>query len=369
MIPVNEPILGEREKELLVRCIDEKSISSAGLFVKKFEKDFSRYVGRNYGVAVCNGTAALELALKALGLKLGDEVILPAFTIISCALAVIRLGAIPVLVDAEKDSWNMDVSQIEAKITKKTKAIMPVHIYGHPVDMDSILNISKKYRLFVIEDAAEAHGAEYKGEKCGSFGDISIFSFYANKVVTTGEGGMILTNDKTLAERAKSLRNLCFNPERRFYHKELGYNYRMSNLQAAVGLAQLEKIENFIKIKRNNAKRYYGLLKDLTQVHLPVERKWAKSIFWMYGIVLDKKLGLSAGEFSRRLYHRGIETRPFFLGMHEQPVFKKMDLFKEESYPITEDISNYGLYLPSGLAIREEQIIKVSKAVRQSLIK
>src|SRR5574337_319052 len=234
MIPVNEPLLNGRERKLLIECIETGWISSDGPFVAEFERRFASYIGVKHGVAVCNGTAALETALFAAGIRKGDEVIMPSFTIISCALAAIRLGAVPVLVDVEPETWNMDVGQVEARITPRTKAIMPVHVYGHPVDMDPVVRLAESHGLMIVEDAAEAHGAEYKGRKCGSLGHISAFSFYANKIVTTGEGGMVLTDDPVLAERAKSYRNLCFRPEKRFCHIELGQNYRMTNLQAAV---------------------------------------------------------------------------------------------------------------------------------------
>jgi perosamine synthetase len=262
----------------------------------------------------------------------------------------------------------MDVLHIEDKITEKTRAIMPVHIYGHPCDMEPIWGLAKKYNLIVIEDAAEAHGAEYKGKKCGGLGDISCFSFYANKIITTGEGGMILTNNEEYAEKAKSFRNLCFRKERRFYHTEMGNNFRLTNLQAAIGLAQLERIEELIEKKRWIGKMYTERLKDLEGVQLPIEEPWAKNVYWMYGIVLDENIGMDAKEFARRLYEQGIETRPFFLGMHEQPVFQKMGLFKGEHYPVAERIARQGLYLPSGLTLTEEQIEKVVEAVRKLII-
>ena len=239
MIPVNEPLFNRNEKKYLNQCIDEAWVSSEGPFVRKFEEDFSSYLGLRHGIAVSSGTAALEAAVAAAGISEGDEVILPTFTIISCAIAVIRLGAKPVLVDAEPETWNIDTGQIESKITEKTKAIMPVHTYGHPVDMDPVMELAKKYQLRVIEDAAESHGAEYKGQKTGSIGDIGCFSFYANKIISCGEGGMVVTNDEEITERARAYRNLCFLPEKRFYHTELGYNFRLTNLKAAVALAQL----------------------------------------------------------------------------------------------------------------------------------
>lgn len=302
-----------------------------------------------------------------MGLYIEGEVVMSTVTIISCALDCIYNNLKPVLVDCEIDTWNMDVAQIEEKITDKTKAIMVVHIYGHPVDMDSVIEIAEKYNLYIIEDAAEALGAEYKRKKCGSFGDISCFSFYANKTITTGEGGMVLTDDDKLAEKLKRLRNLGFIPQRRFYHEELGYNFRMTNIQAAIGLAQLEGIEEHVNIKRKIGKLYTEFLKDVPYLRLPVEKEWAKNIYWMYGIVLDKKKGMDAVEFGKRLSKNGIQTRPFFLGMHEQPVFHRMKLFRDEHYPVAERIARQGLYLPSGLALKEEEIDKVCISIRKIL--
>lgn len=367
MIPVNEPLFDGNEKKYLIQCIDEGWISSEGPFVKEFEEKFSDYVNCNYGIAVCNGTVALETALFAAGIDKGDEVIMPAFTIISCASSAIRLGAKPVLVDSEPDTWNMDVSQIEAKITDKTKAIMPVHIYGHPVDMDPVIEIAEKYDLKVIEDAAEVHGAEYKGRKTGSIGDLGSFSFYANKIITTGEGGMVVTDDEEMAERARSYRNLCFKKEKRFYHTELGENFRMTNLQAAVGVAQLEQIDRFIEIKREMGRKYSEGLADISGIKLPVEKPGAKNVYWMYAIELAEDCGLNADQMASQLAEHGIATRPFFLGLHEQPVFHDMGLFIGENYPVAERIGRQGLYLPSGHTLTEEQIALVCNAVRTIL--
>ncbi|MDI6729865.1 MAG: DegT/DnrJ/EryC1/StrS family aminotransferase, partial [Thermodesulfovibrionales bacterium] len=264
-------------------------------------------------------------------------------------------------------TWTIDVDKIEEKITKKTKAIMPVHMYGHPCDMDKIWELAKKYELKIIEDAAEAHGAEYKGKRCGGLGDISCFSFYANKIITTGEGGMVLTNNDKYAEKARSLRNLCFRKDRRFYHTELGHNFRLTNIQAAIGLAQLERIDEFVEKKRWMGKAYTERLKDVPGLTLPVEESWAKNVYWMYGVVLDENAGINTTEFARRLREHGVDTRPFFLGMHEQPVFQKMGLFKDEHYPVAERIARQGLYLPSGLTLTEEEIDTVAKAVREAI--
>lgn len=367
MIPVNQPLLDGREQELLMECLDTGWISSDGPFVAEFERRFASYIGTDHGVAVCNGTAALETALFAAGIGKGDEIIMPSFTIISCALAAIRLGAVPVLVDAEPVTWNMDVSQIEARITSRTQAIMPVHIYGHPVDMNPLLTIASKHGLMVLEDAAEAHGAEYNGRRCGSIGNVSSFSFYANKIITTGEGGMVLTSDPKMAERARSYRNLGFRPEKRFYHTELGYNFRMTNMQAALGVAQMERIDEFIRIKRRLGGYYSEQLSKLDGIKCQIEKSWAKTVYWMYCIELDTKLGLTAADMMTRLRQRGIGTRPFFLGLHEQPALHDLGLFKGELYPVTERIARQGFYLPSGLALTEQRVDEVVDTVKRVL--
>jgi perosamine synthetase len=369
-IPVNEPLLNGNEKKYLMECIDTGWISSEGPFLKKFEEQFSARMGRKYGIAVSNGSVALDAAVVALGLGKGDEVILPAFTIISCAAAIVRAGAIPVLVDSDPQTWNMDVTQIEAKITPRTKAIMVVHIYGLPVDMDPVLALAENYGLKIIEDAAEMHGQTYKGRPCGSFGDISTFSFYPNKHVTTGEGGMMLTDDPQLAERCRSLRNLCFDVARRYIHEELGFNFRMSNIQAALGVAQLERLDEFIKRKRTMGRRYTELLADLSGIELPVNKTaYAKNIYWVFGIVLKDEIPFDAEEMMRRLGENHIGTRHFFWPMHEQPVFHKMGLYKGEHYPVAEKIARRGLYIPSGLALSEEQIFEVTEKIKQILKK
>ena len=355
MIPVNEPLLDGNEKKYLNECIDTGWISSEGPFVKRFEDQFSSTVGRKFGIAVANGSVALDAAVTALRIGKDDEVIMPTFTIISCAAAIVRTGAVPVLVDCDPLTWNMDVSQIEAKITARTKAIMVVHIYGLPVDMDPILSLAEKYGLMIIEDAAEMHGQTYKGKPCGSFGDISTFSFYPNKLITTGEGGMIVTDNEKLAERCRSLRNLCFQPQKRFVHEELGWNLRMTNLQAALGLAQLERLDDFVQRKRRMGARYSELLADLPGVQLPLARTdYAENIYWVYGLVLDEATGMNAEEAMKRLAAKGIGTRPFFYPMHRQPVLRKMGLFEGESYPVGERMYLQGFYIPSGMALRSD---------------
>ena len=364
-IPVNEPLLNGNEKKYLNECIDSGWISSEGPFVKELEEKFSKRVGRKYGVAVCNGTAALEAAVIALGIGKGDEVIMPSFTIISCASAVIRAGAVPVLVDSESSTWNMNVEQLRNKITKRTKAIMAVHIYGLPVDMDPVLKLADEFNLRIIEDAAEMIGQTYKGRQCGSFGEVSTFSFYPNKHITTGEGGMIVTDDEETAERCRSLRNLCFQPGKRFVHDELGFNFRMTNLQAALGLAQFERLDEFIIRKRQIGKLYTELLEDIPFFDLPLSKTdFANNIYWVYGIVLRDNAGMRAVEAMIKLSGKNIGTRPFFYPMHLQPVFKKMKLFKNEAYPVSEKLSGSGFYLPSGLALTDEQIRRSAESLR-----
>lgn len=363
MIPVNEPLLDGREKQLLAECVDSGWVSSDGPFVKQFEQQFAGYIGAKHGVAVCNGTAALEVALYAAGVGKGDEVIMPAFTIVSCLVAALRLGAVPVLVDATPDTWGMDVSQVAAKITPRTRAIMPVHIYGHPVDMDPVLALADRHGLVVIEDAAEVHGAEYKGRKCGSLGHLSAWSFYANKIINTGEGGMVLTSDDAMAERAASYRNLGFRAERRFYHTELGYNFRMTNLQAALGVAQLERIEEFVDKKRRIGRLYRERLAAIAGIRGQVEKPWARCVYWMYCVEIDPTCGFDAAAAMKGLATRGIGTRPFFLGLHEQPAAHDLGLFVGESYPVSERIARQGFYLPSGLTLTDGQVADVTTAL------
>lgn len=368
MIPVNEPLLDGNEKKYLLECIETGWISSEGPFIKQFEEQFAALVDRKYGIAVCNGTAALDAAVESLGIGPGDEIIMPTFTIISCIGQIVRAGAKPVLVDSDPINWNMDVGQIEAKITPRTKAIMVVHIYGLPVDMEPVLEIASRYGLKVIEDAAQMHGQTYKGKPCGSFGDISTFSFYPNKHVTTGEGGMVVTNSAQLAEDCRSLRNLCFQPAKRFVHERLGWNLRMTNLQAALGLAQLERLGEFVQRKRRMGGRYSELLADLPGVQLPLAKTaYAENIYWVYGLLLDDELGLNAEEIMSRLAEKGIGTRPFFCPMHMQPVLQHMGLFKGERYPVAERLYRQGFYIPSGIALTAEEIDMAAAMVREVL--
>jgi perosamine synthetase len=370
MIPVNEPLIGKKEIAYVMDCLETGWISSAGKYIEQFENEWSTYCGRQHGISVSNGTVALELALSVLDLPESAEIILPSFTIVSCLEAVIRNKLTPVLVDCDPRTFCMDVADVKKKITAKTSAIMPVHIYGHPVNMDSLLKLTQEHGLKIIEDAAEAHGAECivngKWLRCGSFGEVSAFSFYANKNISCGEGGMVLTDDNNLAVRLRNRRSLCFGKQERFRHDDRGWNFRMTNMQAAIGCGQLEKIDDFINRKLDIADKYNKGLGNLP-LQIPYVEPWAKTSVWMYAVVLDDSVPFDAVEFARQLYAYGIESRPFFIGMHEQPVYRRMGYFTNDSFPITEKISRRGLYLPSGQAITDNQIESVIKTVRRIL--
>jgi perosamine synthetase len=364
-IPVCEPTLGGNELKYVTDCVKTNWISSHGKYIEDFEKQFANYCNVSQGIACSNGTTALHLAIEAMGIGKGDEVIIPTFTMVASCNAVIYSGAKPVLVDSELETWNMDPEKIEEKITPKTKAIMVVHTYGHPVDMDKIKKIASKHNLPIIEDAAEAHGAEYKGKKTGSLGDIACFSFYANKILTTGEGGMVITNNERWADRARSLRNHYFGKVR-FIHDDLGYNYRMTNIQAAIGLAQLEKIEDYISARRKNAQLYNQLLKPIQGITTPPEASWAKNVYWMYGILIQDDFGMTMPEVRAALEKKGIDTRTFFIGMHKQPAYKKEDPRYPDIngyYPKSDELERKGFYLPSGSSLTEEQIHTVAEAL------
>ncbi len=377
-IPVNEPLLDGNERRYLQECIDSGWISSEGPFVERFETEMATRVGRKFAIAVTSGTAALELALSSLRLEPGSMVVLPTFCIISCAAAVIRNGCIPLFVDSDPVTWNLDLEklaelledQIERKGNRKLKAIMAVHTYGLPVDMDPLMSLADHYGLMVVEDAAEMHGQSYRGRACGSFGAVSIFSFYPNKLITTGEGGMVLTDDPQLADRCRSLRNLCFQPGKRFVHEELGYNFRMSNLQAAVGVAQLERLDLFVTLKRSMGGRYDSLLDGCDALQLPLVRtEFAENIYWVYGVVLGDEVNTNAAGIMQILSGRGVGTRPFFWPMHEQPVFQRMGILPENggSYPVAERLARRGFYLPSGLGLQVDQVDAVAAALLEEL--
>ena len=367
MVMVNEPLLNGNEKKYLNECIDTNWISSEGPFVEKFETQMAKYVGRKFATACSSGTAALDIAVSALELQNGDEVIMPSFTIISCAQALTKLGVKPVLVDSEYNTFNLKVCDVESKITPKTKAIMIVHIFGLTVDIDPILELARKYNIKVIEDAAQAIGQTYKDKQCGSFGDISIFSFYPNKHITTGEGGMVLCNDNSLDERSKSLRNLCFGNQR-FVHEEVGFNYRMTNMQAALGLAQLERIKEIIEKKRWIGHTYNSLLRDLDMLNLPVESTdYCENIYWVYAITLKNNFSKTAEQIMLELGKLKVGTRPFFYPIHQQPVFNKAGLFLQDKLPNSEKLYESGFYIPSGLALTQSQITEVSNALHKAL--
>ncbi len=365
-IPVNVPKLFRHEKNNVKECLKTGWISSEGKYVKKFEDFFSKYNNRNYGISVSSGTGALEIAVRSLNLKKGSEVIISSFTIISTALSVIKSELKPILVDADLSTWNMNPDQVIKKITKKTKAIIITHIYGFPVDMKKILSICKKKNIKIIEDAAEMIGQTYYGAKCGSFGDLSIFSFYANKHITTGEGGMILTNNKKLYKKCVSLRNLCFGIGlNRFNHEDIGWNYRMTNLQAAVGCGQLKNINKIIKRKREIGNRYISILKNCEKIFIqPQKLKYAKNIFWVFGILLKKNTKISRDALVKKLSRLNIQTRNFFYPMHRQKIFIKMKIFGKNSKFINADyLSKNGFYLPSGLGISNKEIDYVGKTL------
>ena len=366
MIPVCEPAVGEEELANVIACIKENAISgTSGHFIEQFEREFSHYCGRKHGIATTSGTTALHLAIASLGIGEGDEVIVSTFTNAASVFCVVYNRATPVFVDSEPQTWNIDPAKIEEKITSNTRAILPVHIYGHPCDMDPIMEIARKYKLYVIEDAAEAHGAEYKGKKAGGLGDIGCFSFYANKIITTGEGGMIVTDDDKIAEQARLLRNLAFSRERRFLHRHIGFNYRMTNIVAAIGVAQLKKIDEHIRRKRDIAALYNSLLKSVPAVTLPPERPWAKNVYWMYSILIEDGFGMIRDEVMARLADRGIETRALFIPMNQQPVFLKMGWGGDGCCPVAEELSKKGLYLPSGVGLTREQIGYVVGAIKE----
>ncbi len=364
-IPVAEPLIGDKELAYVTDVVKSGWVSSQSKYVTEFEEKFSAYCGAKYGIATSSGTAALHLAMATLDIGKDDEVILPTFTMIATANAIAYTGAEPVLVDSELSTWTIDVEKIEEKITAKTKAIVVVDIYGHPVNMDPVLDIAEDHDLYVIEDAAESHGAEYKGRKIGNLGDITCFSFYANKIITTGEGGMLVTNNEEIAEKARWLRGLAFGRfGKHFYHEALGFNYRMSGLQAALGLAQLEQIEKFVSIHRENAKLYNSLLRELgDQVTLPPEAPWAKNVYWMYSILIEDTFGISRDELMKSLENDGIETRTFFYPIHVQPIYAKH--FIGEKFPIADELSRKGVNLPSGNSLTAQEVTYICECVKK----
>ena len=367
-IPVNVPKIFKEDKINVKNCLDTGWISSEGSYVKEFEREFSKYNNRKFGIAVSSGTAALEIAIKALNLKPKDEIIIPTFSIISTALCVIKLGLKPILVDCDLDNWNMIPHHVIEKISKRTKAIIITHIYGFPVDMEKILKLAKKRNIKIIEDSAEMIGQKYKNRMCGSFGEMSTFSFYANKHITTGEGGMILTNDKKYYEKCKSLRNLCFGiNNNRFNHDDIGWNYRLTNIQAAIGCGQLKNISWIIKRKREIGTRYISRLRKNNRIFIQtIKNSYSKNIFWVFGVVLRPSCKIKRDYILKKLLKKGIQTRPFFFPMHKQNIFKKIKIFnKTQKFPNAEYLSKNGFYLPSGLGIKNYEIDYVAESLNK----
>ena len=364
MIPVNSPVITDDSKRLVQQALDEGWISSAGPYVELFEQEFAQYLGVKHAISVNTGTAALHIALLAAGIKEGDEVIVPAFTMAASWMAIMYVGAVPIFVDVDPDIYTIDPNLIESKITEKTRAIMPVHIYGHPADMDPILAIAKKHNLTVIEDAAEAHGATYKGRLTGTIGDINAFSFYANKIITTGEGGMVTTDNDQLAQQARRMKDLAHSPTKRFIHDALGYNYRLTSLQSALGSGQLKHIDEFLQTKTHMAQLYDKGLSGIPGLTLPTTKDWATHVYWMYAILVDEaKFGMSKDQFRAKMLTKGVDTRDFFYAPSTQPALTDVGL-GGGSFPVTERIAKEGCYLPSGLAITDDQIKSVCETIR-----
>jgi len=357
-IPVCEPLLAGREMEYVREAVESGWISSSGRFITGFEQKFAEFCRVRFATTTNTGTAALHLACAAAGIGPGDEVIMPSFTMIASAFAVCYCGAVPVFVDAERETWNIDTSRIEAKITARTRVIMPVHIYGHPCDMDPILELAARHDLAVIEDAAEVHGAEYRGRRCGAMGDLGCFSFFANKIIATGEGGMVVTDSEDLYNRCRYLKNLAFPlvGSRSYQHNEIGFNYRMSNVVAALGLAQTEKGDSYADMRRNNARLYRERLAGIGGVTVQQEKSWARNVYWMFGILVEEEFGITRDEVRMKLLDMGIDSRDFFLPMHWQRSLKNYGCDCTGDYPVAEELARKGLYLPSGSGLTEEQI-------------
>ena len=362
LIPVAEPDLTGNELEYVSRCVRSGWVSSAGEYVTRFESEFAAFCRAKHGVATANGTVAIHLALTALGIQPGDEIIVPSLTFVASANAVVYANAKPVFVDCEPQTWTMAPQDVERKITPRTRAILVVHLYGHPVDMDRIQEIATRHNLWVIEDAAEAHGAEYRGRKIGNLGTAGVFSFYGNKTITTGEGGALITDDQNLAKRAAFLRDHAMSPERRYYHSEVGFNYRLTNLQAAIGVAQLERIEAFVEAKREHARQYASRLGGIPGLELAPEAPWAKSSFWMYSVLVKEDFPLTRDELAKHLRSLGVDTRPFFIPMHSLPMYAR-----GERLPVAERLSQQGLNLPSSTTLTTDQIERVAAAIRSAL--
>jgi perosamine synthetase len=365
-IPINEPCFKGNEKKYLNECIDTGWVSSTGSFVSKFEKEMANICGRKFATSTSSGTAALDIIFNSLDLKSDDEIITSNFSIISCSNSIMRNGGKVVLVDVCEKTFNMTFEGIRDKYSKKTKAILIPHIYGLPVDLDPILEFAKDKNLFVIEDAAEMHGQEYKGSPCGSFGDVSIFSYYANKLITTGEGGMILTNDESLHQKYSSLKNHSFVEGRRFVHDDIGFNYRMTNIQAALGLAQLEQLKNMVKRKREIGIYYHSLLKDVKGLSLPLNKtSYSDNIYWAYTLTIKKEIPLSGGELSEELKKYDIDSRPSFWPLNLQPIYLKNKYFDESLvYPISKQLADKCIYIPSYVSLSNDKIQYISETIK-----
>ncbi len=365
MIPINKFKLKAEDRKILIKSLKNNWISSAGPEVKIFEDKFKKLIGKKYCSSVSSGSAALDVALKVIDIKKGDEVIIPNFTIISPAISIVKLGAKPVPVDCDLYNWNMQINKIEGLITKKTKALIATHTYGYPVEIDKIKKICKKYKLILIEDAAEMLGHKYKGKFCGSFGDLSIFSLYSNKHITTGEGGMLLTSFKKYKDKIFDFKNLCFGKKNRFNHYELGWNYRYTNMQAALGINQIKRINNIIKKKKSIGSRYFNNLKDEKNLFIQNPKvKHFENVYWVVGVlILNKKI--TAEKFRAELKKYKIETRSFFWPIHRQDIFKKINIKFQKHYSNSDYLSKYGFYLPSGLDTKNNDIDYVCDSVKK----
>ena len=361
-IPVYQPLLGNEEKENVMDCLSSGWISSLGKYLELFEQGFSQYCGKKYGISTSNGTTALHVALRALGVSATDEVIVPTLSFIATANSVLYANAKPVFVDSERETWNLDPSLIEKCITKKTKAIVAVHLYGHPANMQELRRIANRHKLYLVEDAAEAHGAICNGKRVGSFGDISCFSFYGNKVITTGEGGMCLTDDLKLAEKMKLLRDHGMSKTRRYWHPELGYNYRMTNIQAALGVAQLSRIDRILAMKNRIAQWYNQNLEGIEGIELPPQASWATNVYWLYSILIKKDFGLSRDKLMEKLKSKGIDSRPFFIPNHQMPYFHENT---KKAFPVAKMLSDQGVNLPSFPELQEKQVKYISRCIQE----
>lgn len=361
-LPVSEPHLGEQELENVIACVVSGWISSAGGFVRQFEEDFARFCGCRHAVAVSSGTAALHLALLALGIGPGDEVVVPALTFVATANAVTYTGARPVFADVEATTWNIDPGEIDRLITRRTKAVLPVHLYGHPADMDPILDVARARGLHVVEDAAEAHGARYKERVAGTIGELGCFSFYGNKILTTGEGGMVVGDRAELIERVRLLRDHGMDPPHSYRHPVVGYNYRMTNLQAAVGVAQLGKVAAILQAKERIARHYAARLGDVPGIGLPPRAPWARPVCWLYTILVEEaRFGCSRDALAARLREGGVDTRPIFPPLHTQPIYHT-----GERLPVAERLAGQGLSLPSAVTVKDVEIQRLTRLIRDA---